>query len=134
MKKLPSFFLEFPYGDWPVYLLVLHHYAGRVAVLPGVTAVYRQQIGVSATMRSDLSMVYSKNVLILKKLMQLDGMKGYLKSLQAGWVYQKKAQIAALIRKEDFIKSFKEFYVLISRNFHWTHLRWYLYALKKKSF
>lgn len=134
MKKLPSFFLEFPYGDWPVYLLVLHHYAGKVAVLPGVTAVYRQQIGVSATMRSDLSIVYAKNTLILEKLMRLDAMKGSLKSLQAGWSYQKKAQIAALIKKESYIKSFEEFCVLISRNFHWTHLRWYLYALKKISF
>ena len=134
IKKLPSFFLEFPYGDWPVYLLVLHHYAGKVAVLPCHTAVYRRQIGVSATMRSDLPIVYAKNTLILEKLMQMDSMKGSLRSLQIGWSYQKKAQIAAFLKKESYIKSFEEFCVLISRNFHWTHLRWYLYALKKISF
>tara|TARA_Y100001960_G_C14611735_1_gene796128 strand:- start:845 stop:1102 length:258 start_codon:yes stop_codon:yes gene_type:complete len=85
-------------------------------------------------MRSDLPIVYAKNTLILEKLMQMDSMKGSLRSLQIGWSYQKKAQIAAFLKKESYIKSFEEFCVLISRNFHWTHLRWYLYALKKISF
>ncbi|CAM4043537.1 glycosyltransferase [Flavobacterium antarcticum] len=63
-EPLPSWILNFPYGDWPTYLWTIRN-GGKIHLLGDITAVYRMDIGVSSKMRIKNSNIIKANLLIL---------------------------------------------------------------------
>ncbi|MDO7172724.1 glycosyltransferase [Mariniflexile sp. AS56] len=64
---LPSWILNFPYGDWPTYLWTLKD-GSKIHFINDVTAVYRMQIGVSAKVRKSGSNTLLVNLGVLKSI------------------------------------------------------------------
>lgn len=134
LRALPSYFLGFPYGDWPVYLLLLYSTKNKAVQLPDVTAVYRKQIGVSASMRTNAFEVASKNYRILQNLIEDKQMSGANTQLKKGLIRHKKAQISALNRQAAYARALGELLVMLRQDFKCIHLKWYIYSLKTSLF
>ncbi|SCX92435.1 Glycosyl transferase family 2 [Nonlabens sp. Hel1_33_55] len=130
LQDLPSYFLNFPYGDWPVYLMVLHSTGSKAAKIPDISAVYRRQIGVSASMRLNAVEVSSKNVLILEELINDKQLSSVKTQLIKGLIKNKRELITALNRKGAYMKAIGKFIGLMQYQARWAHVKWYFYSIK----
>lgn len=70
-EPLPSWILNFPYGDWPTYLWAIKN-GGKIHFLDDITAVYRMEIGVSAKIRKKNSDIVKINLSILECILSDD--------------------------------------------------------------
>lgn len=131
LKNLPFWFEEIPYGDWPVYLLLLGVRPGKVAVLPDVTAVYRTQIGASARIRENLSDLFSIKSYILKNLLHEPIMQKHSKMLKKSLFQTKLNQMSALNRQKAFYRAFAIFSKAFFQKPSAELLRRYSYSLYK---
>ena len=132
LNDLPAYFSKFPYGDWPTYLLLLDLNPGSYsAIMSEVTAVYRSDIGVSATMRKNLASFFRRNAQILEQLINDPGIARARNHLRKGLAFQKRAEMMAHQRSYNFILGFKSLFAAQSIDFQWNNFRLYLYSYKR---
>lgn len=65
--KIPDWFLKYPYGDWPLYLMTVND-GSKIKHLDIITTVYRSDIGVSSKIRRKISTITIVNLNILKDI------------------------------------------------------------------
>ncbi|WP_336065846.1 glycosyltransferase [Mesoflavibacter sp. CH_XMU1404-2] len=66
-KDLPNWLEKYPYGDWPVYLMLLKD-GGKIKYLKLITANYRKDSGITTSLRKDPSQVIKVNLSILQDI------------------------------------------------------------------
>lgn len=64
-EKWPEWILNFPYGDWPVYLFLTRN-GEKIGYIDEITGVYRKEIGVSEKLKKTSSDIAKVNLDILQ--------------------------------------------------------------------
>ena len=70
-EKWPEWIIDFPYGDWPVYLWLTRK-GEKIGYLDEITGVYRKEIGVSEQLKKVSSDIAKVNLGIVKCIYQDD--------------------------------------------------------------
>jgi glycosyltransferase involved in cell wall biosynthesis len=126
----PEWIVNFPYGDWPLYLWTLVD-GGKIWFMDEVTAVYRTEIGASFALRKRLSDEYKVNLQIFKyaiKDPQFTPVKIHLKK---GRLHKLEGLMKCYVREGSHLRSLALFLRILIANPSWKPIKMYFYSLKK---
>ena len=131
LLSLPQWFETLPYGDWPIYLMVLNTYNAKACVLPKETAVYRSDVGESFKMRKNLSEIFYNNARIVRLLQKEPNMKNVKFHLTKSFLSNKKREMSSRNVKGEYLKGIQIFLKLMFIKPSITLLKSYLFSIKK---
>ncbi len=130
-ERIPSWISKFPYGDWPTYLWAIKN-TGDIRFLNDVTAVYRSDIGISASIRKQHSVTAKVNLEIVKTIASDSGFLNRKEIIQKSILEHKKALIACYNREKQYFKGIVVLLNTICSSFKVKSLiKYYLYSLKQ---
>lgn len=129
-RELPNWFIKYPYGDWPIYLMVVND-GSKIKFFNTITANYRKDVGISAGLRKKPSDVTLINLSILKDIFK----DAYFES-NKDYVYksilQHKIQLMMHYnRDKEYFKSFIVYLQLLFKINIFQLKKHYLYSLVK---
>lgn len=128
---IPSWIINFPYGDWPTYLWTIKD-GGKIHFLDEITAVYRIDIGVSSNIRKFLSNLFKVNIGILECIAK-DNTFSHKNKIIAESIFNLKTVLMLSFNRENkYLSSFKEFInIIINYNQKYKVLKLYMYSLHR---
>ena len=131
-EPIPTWLINFPFGDWQTYLWTIRH-GGKIHFLKEVTAVYRMNIGVTSkviTKNSDFMLVL---VAILEELGRDSNFNNRRDYIRSSILNKKRDVIASLNREKQYRSAFLYFIrTLPSMTNKGQFLKFYLYSLIKE--
>ena len=131
-NELPSWVLNFPYGDWPTYLWTIKN-RGKIYFLDEVTAVYRMDIGVSFNIIKKNSELLNVNLEILNQMLKDATFDNRKESIQAEIVQKNISLMVSYNRESNFIKGLHQLILNLKVNDNkFSILKLYLYSIYKK--
>ena len=128
---IPQWIEKFPYGDWQTYLWTVKE-KGKVFIMNDITAVYRTDIGVSASIRKKHSETAKINLKIVECIAS-DSNFSHKRDIVKKSIFQhKKNLMNCYNREKQYIKALKVFFgLLLSGKEIGKLTKFYMYSLKK---
>ena len=130
IKDPPAWIINFPYGDWPLYLWTLIE-GGKIKFIDEVTAAYRTEIGASFALRKKLSDEFKVNLAILKHAIEDPQFAPVKALLKKSRLHKLDALMKSYNREGSYGKSFGVFLRILVLNPSWKPIKMYFYSLKK---
>lgn len=127
--KIPDWFLKYPYGDWPLYLMTVND-GSKIKYLDIITAVYRTDIGVSSKIRKKISALTTINLNILKDVYNDNFFRNHKTSIKKSIIDHEIMLMTSLNREKKYGSSFYIYLQLIPKINFFTLTKKYLYSLK----
>lgn len=128
-REMEKWIPEFPFGDWPTYLLILSD-GGKIFYINEPTAVYRKG-GTSTFLRKKKSRAGEVNLTILQYLKKEKPFQENQKVLKKGILKSKAGLMASYNKERRFFNSMKLLIGLCGEKKRISFLRLYLYSLKR---
>lgn len=130
-EPIPTWLINFPFGDWQTYLWTIRH-SGKIHFLKETTAVYRMDIGVTSKFKTSNSAFMRVLVAILEEIYKDENFINNRPSICASILNKKRDVIASLNREKQYSSAFLYFIrILPSITNKRQFLKFYLYSLKK---
>jgi glycosyltransferase involved in cell wall biosynthesis len=127
--KIPQWFLKYPYGDWPLYLMTVND-GSKIKYLDIITAVYRTDIGVSSKIRKKISVLTTINLNILKDVFRDSFFSNHKDSIKKSMIAHEIILMTSLNREKNYGMSLYRYLQLIPKTNFMNLTRKYLYSLK----
>lgn len=127
--KIPDWFLKYPYGDWPLYLMTVND-GSKIKYLDIITAVYRTDIGVSSKIRKKISALTAINLNILKDVYNDNFFSNHKTSIKKSIIDHEIILMTSLNREKKYGISCYKYLQLISKMNPFNLTKKYLYSLK----
>ncbi len=130
--KLPSWFEYLPYGDWPMYLLVLKD-GGKIHFMNDTVAVYRMQIGESFKLYKSMVNTVKVKIKILE-YMHADSLFEDKKNIvYTSFLKSKQSLMLAYQRESQYLKALQVYvWLLKKQNTSLNLTKLYVYSIYKK--
>ena len=126
----PSWIINFPYGDWPLYLWTLVD-GGKIKFMYEVMGTYRTEIGTSSVLRKTLSDAFMVNVSILDYAINDAQFELKRPLLKKAKLFTMGALMKSYNREGSYLKAFGVFFRILSSKPSWSAIKMYFYSLKK---
>jgi len=127
--KIPDWFLKYPYGDWPLYLMTVND-GSKIKHLDIITAVYRSDIGISSKIRKKISTITIVNLNILKDMYNDVFFVKNIHHIKSNIINHEIMLMTSLNREKQFRNSLCQYTKLLFKtNFIYLSQK-YLYSLK----
>ena len=111
-KDLPDWFLKYPYGDWPVYLMTVKD-GSKIKFINKITANYRKDIGQSFKLRKKVSNVFQTDLNILKDLISEPDFGNRVNDINRGIIKQRIRLMMTLNRERNYFMAIKQYLILL---------------------
>tara|TARA_R110002124_G_scaffold287089_1_gene470317 strand:+ start:93507 stop:94388 length:882 start_codon:yes stop_codon:yes gene_type:complete len=128
-EQPPTWIINFPYGDWPLYLWTLIE-GGKIKFLEEVTAAYRTEIGASFALRKKLSDEFKVNLEILRYAINDPQFAPVKPLLKKSRLHKLDALMKSYNREGSYGNAFKTFLRILYLNPSWKPIKMYFYSLK----
>ena len=129
-RVLPSWIINFPYGDWPLYLWTLTD-GGKIKFMDAVMGAYRTEIGASFALRKKLSDEFRVNISILDHAINDAQFELKRPLLKKAKLQKMGALMKSYNREGSYLKAFGVFFRILSIKPSWKPIKMYFYSLKK---
>ncbi|NJB81741.1 glycosyltransferase [Wenyingzhuangia aestuarii] len=126
---IPEWFLKYPYGDWPLYLLIIND-GSKIKYLNEYTAIYRTDIGVSSKLRKNISDITKVNLNILKDVYDDVFFSKRKASIKKSIIEHEIKLMTSLNREKKYGSSCYQYLQLIPKSNVIDLTNKYLYSLK----
>ncbi len=127
---LPNWIARFPYGDWPTYLWTLKA-KGKIYVMQDVTAVYRNDIGVSSKVRNQNSRIVKVNLEIIKCISRDKNFYNKREAIAQSLLKHTKDLVASYNREKKYFKAFSlSLKTVLQSKGSFSLVKFYFYSLK----
>lgn len=131
--KLPNWFNQLPYGDWPLYLLALKD-GGKIHFMEDVVAVYRMEIGESFKLYKSFINTIKVKIKILEYLYSDSLFKDKRSLVFKSILSAKQSLMLAYQREHFYVKALNMYFYLLfkkgTKRFVVTKL--YLFSIYKQ--
>lgn len=129
-QDLPSWFLKYPYGDWPVYLMTVKD-GTKIKYLDMVTANYRKDTGITSNVSQRVSQYLRVNINILKDLLKEKSFGSRVKTIKRSIEVNELRLLSTLNHEKKYLKAIHQYIRLLFRTNLISLTKIYLYSLKK---
>lgn len=127
----PDWIVNFPYGDWPLYLWTLAD-GGKIYFMDEVTAAYRTQIGASFALRKKLSDAIAVKLEILKFAYKDPAFVAVRSLIKKSKVTSLKALMRSFNREKSYLKGAGVFLRIMLTDPSFETFKMYFYTLYKR--
>ncbi len=131
IEEIPSWIVNFPYGDWPTYLWTIKD-GGKIYFLNETTAVYRKDIGESAKLRKVNSEIIKVNLKILFNMFHDPSFKQHSKLIKNVILDKRINLMCSFNREKKYYKAFLKFISnLLNNKSKLGVIKMYFYSIYK---
>ena len=131
VAAIPEWIINFPFGDWQTYLWVLKD-GSKIHFMEDITAVYRMDIGVSATFMKKNSFYVQVLVDILQYLYKDENFSHKKEIIALSIINRKRDLLTCYNREKTYVVGFQLFLnVLKTTDNKLLFTKFYLYSLFK---
>ncbi|RDI58335.1 glycosyltransferase [Flavobacterium glaciei] len=127
--SIPSWIINFPFGDWQTYLWVLKN-GGKIHFMDDKTAVYRMNIGVSSAYMKKTSVFIEVLIDILEHVFVDENFSHKKQIIASSILSRNKDLMTCFNREKDYLKGFQLFLkILKTTNKKIQFIRFYGYSV-----